>query len=54
VKSPLTATSETTVDTIRIAHMLHAPSVGRKILDQGRLDVYLRYVIKRSFDGRSR
>ena len=47
---PLPVTQSTTADAIRIAHILDAPAIGRAILYQGGLDIYLRYAIERSFE----
>jgi hypothetical protein len=47
---PMAVTQSTTIAAIRIAHILDAPGVGRKILHQDGLDVYLRYIIERAFE----
>ena len=49
-RKPLIVTPETTVATIRIAHILDAPVVARGLLSQVGLDVYLRYAINHTFE----
>lgn len=46
----ITVEPTTTIAAIRIAHVLNAPIIGRKMSMQGGLDVYLRYAIERTFE----
>ena len=49
-RRPLIVPPETTIATIRIAHILDAPVAARGLLSQVGLDVYLRYAINHTFD----